>query len=75
MTVPTKEAVMRRAVACASTALVLYAGCGGSESFTVPSDAEMATSVVSGAFNNSGGTAVGVIFVPRRTRLLDGLLE
>jgi hypothetical protein len=68
---------MRRAVACAFTALVICTGCGNSSvnGFTVPSVSEMATTAVSGAFNASGGSAVGVRFSPPRTRLLDGLIE
>ena len=60
---------MRRAVACAFTALVICTGCGNSSvnGFTVPSVSEMATTAVSGAFNASGGSAVGVRFSPPRT--------
>lgn len=43
-------------------------GCGGASSDGANSDSEVATSVVSGALNNSGGSMLGMNDVPREHR-------
>jgi hypothetical protein len=67
----------REVVGMLSVFLVVSVGCGGSSSnnAATPSSSEVAASVVSGAINNSGGTALGWQLVPVQRTPLDRFID